>query len=196
LAGKYPSVLEQDAPWMVELFAACRKFEGWLRLLFDKGLAQLIDYSDLVNFHTAQLLPTIQPGDFTQVMEIILSLDTMIRVCNSLSPYESLEYAGCSTKRFKKAEKLKQKMMLEQILENEFTPEIPERQIFVAHDIQRLAFKRSSNPDLFTNVLPQQKNFLALSKEQQKIILNSPEATLLIPYITALDQSHSQSPAL
>jgi hypothetical protein len=56
-------------------------------------------------------------------------------VCNSLSPYESIEYAYCGTKRIKKREKLKQKYIIDQMMENELPSEIPERQIFMAHDI-------------------------------------------------------------
>jgi hypothetical protein len=120
----------------------------------------------------------------------------MIRVCNSLSPYESLEYAYCGTKRIKKREKLKQKHIIEQMIENELPPDIPERQIFIAHDIQRLNFPRTTNPEFFANMFPQQKNYLPLSKEQQKILLNSPELALIIPFITSLDQQISESPLL
>jgi hypothetical protein len=119
-------------------------------------------------------------------------------VCNSLTPYESIEFAGRSTQRHRKARKLLEKQILEQRLEQEYSLEIPERQVFVPYgtirsvivDIQRLKMNRTSNPAMFTKLLSSRsKNFLPLSKYQQRIIINSQEAIALLPFLGALDQS-------
>jgi hypothetical protein len=89
----------------------------------------------------------------------------MVRVCNSLSPYESIEYAYLGTKRIKKREKLKQKHIIEQMIENELPPDIPERQIFIANDIHNMNQPRTSSSDFYSNMFPQQKNYLPLSKD-------------------------------
>jgi hypothetical protein len=64
-----------DFEWFVLLCAACRLYESWCRVLFNDGLAQLVDYSELVNFRTVQLLPPITPAGFSEVMELLLSLE-------------------------------------------------------------------------------------------------------------------------
>jgi hypothetical protein len=150
---------------------------------------------------TVQLLPNITPYEFSEVMELLLSLEykrtsihsCMVRVCNSLSPYESIEYAYLGTKRIKKREKLKHKHIIEQMIENELPPDIPERQIFIANDIHSMNQPRTSSSDFYSNMFPQQKNYLPLSKDQQKTILNSLELSLLIPFMCSLDQQISES---
>jgi hypothetical protein len=75
LSSHTPNALEQDIEWFAMLCAACRQYESWCRVLFNDGLGQLIDYSELANARTVQLLPQITPALFSEVMELLLSLE-------------------------------------------------------------------------------------------------------------------------
>jgi hypothetical protein len=44
LSSHTPNALESDIEWFWKLCSACKRYESWIRILFNDGLGQLIDY--------------------------------------------------------------------------------------------------------------------------------------------------------